>query len=70
MDLVIDIDPIPIDFWHRRFPRRIPRGLILAIRSALGTGFEESGDRRLKIFDVRHSFNLSRERYQSIHNIP
>jgi hypothetical protein len=49
---------------------RIPRGLILAIRSALGTDFEESGDRRLKIFDVRHSFNLNRERYQSIHNIP
>ena len=30
MDLVIDLDPIPIDFWHRRIPKRIPRGLILA----------------------------------------
>jgi hypothetical protein len=30
VDLVIDLDPIPIDFWHRRFPKRIPRGLILA----------------------------------------
>jgi hypothetical protein len=38
VDLVIDLDSIPINFWHRRFPKRIPRGLILAIHSALGTG--------------------------------
>src|SRR5258705_11193390 len=30
VDLVIDLNPIPVDFWHRRFPKRIPRGLILA----------------------------------------
>ena len=30
MDLVLDLDPIPIDFWHRRIPRRTSRGPILA----------------------------------------
>ena len=88
MDLVINLDPVPIEFWHRGFPKRISRGLILAIHSALGTGFE-GGDRRLGILHgvalasaaappklapadccVWHSFNLNRQQYHSVHNIP
>jgi hypothetical protein len=81
VDLVINLDPIPIDFWHRRFPKRVPRGLILAIHSALETGFEIA-DQHRAIFSrhgpepaagraqPQYSFNFYNQQYTGIQDAP